>query len=224
MSTLTPRGHKVTSQRTTGHSRDIEVTDSGRYVIIDGRRWRATDPSIPEQLRAELVAELMSARRLVRVNPGAARPRVNDAKIALGERGEPWWEPTPRGPTAANGRGNARIAAASQRGRDDLSERRRPRRRRGGLASPHGHRAWGRRSLGTRAHHRGATARRRHQPCRSDRPDPPRPRRQVVMGSGLMVPIRPWSIRVTGKAQPATSASLTVQTRHRWSSGTLRHV
>ncbi len=75
----------------------VEMSDDGRYVIIDGRRWRATDPSIPDALRAELVAELMAARRDVRVDPSTARPRVHDAKVALGERGEAWWEPTPAG-------------------------------------------------------------------------------------------------------------------------------
>jgi hypothetical protein len=60
--------------------------------VVDGRRWRATDPSIPERLRAELVAELMAARRAVRTEGDAARHRVQDAKVALGERGEPWWE------------------------------------------------------------------------------------------------------------------------------------
>lgn len=74
-----------------------ERTDDGRYVVVDGRRWRATDPGIPETLRAELVAELMDARRAVRSEGDAARHRVQDAKVALGERGEPWWEE----PTAA---------------------------------------------------------------------------------------------------------------------------
>lgn len=72
-------------------------TEDGRYIVVNGRRWRATDPSIPEALRTELVAELMSARRDVRTNPAQARPRVADAKLALGERGEPWWEPTDAG-------------------------------------------------------------------------------------------------------------------------------
>ncbi|MBL7259719.1 DUF3253 domain-containing protein [Actinoplanes sp. LDG1-01] len=39
----------------------------------------------------------MAARRLVRTDPESARPRVQDAKVALGERGDPWWEPTPEG-------------------------------------------------------------------------------------------------------------------------------
>ena len=73
------------------------MTEDGRYLIVNGRRWRATDPAIPEALRQELVNELMAARRLVRTDPGTARPRVQDAKVALGERGDSWWEPTPDG-------------------------------------------------------------------------------------------------------------------------------
>jgi hypothetical protein len=75
----------------------VERTADGRYVVVAGRRWRATDPAIPEKLRQELVDELMAARRLVRTDPGTARPRVQDAKVALGERGDKWWEPTPEG-------------------------------------------------------------------------------------------------------------------------------
>lgn len=77
-----------------------ERTPDGRYVIIDGRRWRATDPSIPEERRQELVHELMSARRAVGAAKRkddaeaerAARARVHAAKVALGERGPKWWE------------------------------------------------------------------------------------------------------------------------------------
>ena len=71
---------------------EVERTPDGRYIVVGGRRWRATDPSIPERFRAELVAELMSARRAVKTEGDAARHRVQDAKVALGERGEPWWE------------------------------------------------------------------------------------------------------------------------------------
>ena len=35
------------------------------FIEIDGRRWRATDPAIPEPFRKELVDELMRARRAV---------------------------------------------------------------------------------------------------------------------------------------------------------------
>lgn len=69
-----------------------------RYLTIDGRRWRRSDPAIPERLRAALVEELMAARRQLRGRPDAAtsadaRARVGAAKRALGERGAPWWEP-----------------------------------------------------------------------------------------------------------------------------------
>ncbi|MBE7325206.1 DUF3253 domain-containing protein [Nocardioides sp. Y6] len=77
-------------------SAEVERTEDGRHVVVDGRRWRASDPAIPEALRQELVDELMSARRAVRTTDEqakvAARGRVQDAKVALGERGHPWWE------------------------------------------------------------------------------------------------------------------------------------
>ena len=82
-----------------------EKTPDGRYVIIDGRRWRATDPSLPEERRQELVNELMKARRDVGAAKRAgdaeaeaeARARVHAAKVALGERGPKWWEEDPPG-------------------------------------------------------------------------------------------------------------------------------
>jgi hypothetical protein len=72
-------------------------TPDGRYVVIDGRRWRATDPAIPEPRRAELTRVLMAWRREVRRVKGTegereARAGVHAAKVALGERGTPWWE------------------------------------------------------------------------------------------------------------------------------------
>jgi hypothetical protein len=77
-----------------------ERTPDGRYIVVDGRRWRATDPSIPEDRRKELVRELMSARSAVGVAKrkgdrraeSHARDRVHAAKVALGERGPRWWE------------------------------------------------------------------------------------------------------------------------------------
>ncbi|MFW5739203.1 MAG: hypothetical protein ACOC1F_02435 [Myxococcota bacterium] len=82
------------------HASEPERTPDGRYVIIDGRRWRASDPRLPEARRRELVATLMDARRAVKAAKRAgdsnalrqARQRVHEAKVALGERGQPWWE------------------------------------------------------------------------------------------------------------------------------------
>jgi hypothetical protein len=42
---------------------DVERTPDGRHVVIGGRRWRATDPDVPEDVAAVLRRELMSARR-----------------------------------------------------------------------------------------------------------------------------------------------------------------
>lgn len=76
-----------------------ERTPDGRYVVIDGRRWRATDPDIPEERAAELRRVLMAWRREVRRTKGTdeertSRDGVQAAKVALGERGTPWWEQT----------------------------------------------------------------------------------------------------------------------------------
>lgn len=81
----------ASDERSSEHS-GPERTDDGHHVVIDGRRWRATDPSIPERFRQELVDELMAARRAVKGSETDARRRVQDAKTALGERGAPWWE------------------------------------------------------------------------------------------------------------------------------------
>ncbi|MFJ9111448.1 hypothetical protein [Streptomyces sp. NPDC102283] len=77
-----------------------ERTPDGRYVRVGGRRWRATDPEIPEDIAARLRTALMAARRAVgsAMKKGdtaaekRARSQVHSAKVALGERGAPWWE------------------------------------------------------------------------------------------------------------------------------------
>ena len=73
------------------------VTPDGRYFVVRGRLWRCTNPDLPATVRTALVRELMAARRAVkaaRADPealAAARRRVDAAKVALGERGDPWW-------------------------------------------------------------------------------------------------------------------------------------
>ncbi len=79
----------------------VERTEDGKFIVIEGRRWRASDPYLPDPTRHALISELMSARRAVRSASEAgdfegeqeARHRVHEAKVALGERGLPWWEP-----------------------------------------------------------------------------------------------------------------------------------
>jgi hypothetical protein len=93
------RGKQV-EKRPAARKKQIEKTPDGRHVLIDGRRWRATDPNIPEERRQQLVDELMSARRDVGRAKRAcdaeaereARARVHQCKVALGERGAKWWE------------------------------------------------------------------------------------------------------------------------------------
>src|SRR3954464_507794 len=78
----------------------IERTADGHHVVIDGRRWRATNPDLPEAERKRLVSELMRARSAVgrALKAGdsaagrAARAGVHAAKVALGERGPKWWD------------------------------------------------------------------------------------------------------------------------------------
>ncbi|MEU7123054.1 hypothetical protein [Streptomyces zaomyceticus] len=84
----------------TADERQPGRTSDGRYVIINGRRWRATDPEVPEDVAARLRSHLMAARRAVATARRAqdaeaersARARVHTAKVALGERGTPWWD------------------------------------------------------------------------------------------------------------------------------------
>ena len=77
-----------------------EMTEDGRFIIVSGRRWRATDPATPEDVAAALRKALMAARRDVGTalragrDPASARARVQVAKVALGERGVPWWDQT----------------------------------------------------------------------------------------------------------------------------------
>ena len=74
-------------------------TPDGRYFVVRGRLWRATNPALAESERARQVRKLMRARRdlgTARRTADAdlsrrARRRVQEAKLALGERGPAWW-------------------------------------------------------------------------------------------------------------------------------------
>ncbi len=81
-------------------TREVERTDDGRYLVVDGRRWRAADPELPDDVRARLLHHLGVARSGVRTAGragdeaavAAARARVQLAKTGLGERGPAWWD------------------------------------------------------------------------------------------------------------------------------------
>lgn len=75
------------------------TTPDGRYFVVKGRLWRATNPSLSAADKQPLVHQLMDARRQVKqakkhkdeVALQTARGQVNAAKVALGERGPVWW-------------------------------------------------------------------------------------------------------------------------------------
>ncbi|MEX5236437.1 biopolymer transporter Tol [Kocuria arenosa] len=83
--------------------RDVEHTPDGRWIVVDGRRWRRQDPGLPTDVAARLTSHLGRARAAVRTvrrdgtdeELRAVRDRVGLAKLGLGERGTPWWEQSP---------------------------------------------------------------------------------------------------------------------------------
>ena len=75
------------------------TTPDGRYFVVRGRLWRATNPALPPHRREALVKDLMAARREVgrarragdREALARAGAAVDAAKTGLGERGPVWW-------------------------------------------------------------------------------------------------------------------------------------
>jgi len=74
--------------------------DDDHWLVINGRRWRRTDPALPADLVDALKSHLGRGRSAVGVSrragdeaaTAAARTRVGLAKHGLGERGPRWWE------------------------------------------------------------------------------------------------------------------------------------
>ncbi len=97
-------------------STDSAASDDERWLVIDGRRWRRTDPALPDDLAAALRSHLGRARAAVRVAGrdgdeeavADARRRVGLAKAGLGERGPRWWDDE--------------VAARVSRARDALAD------------------------------------------------------------------------------------------------------
>jgi hypothetical protein len=79
-------------------NREVDRTPDGRHVVVDGRRWRTADPTLPDDVRTRLLHHLGVARSAVRTARGddaavaVARARVQLAKTGLGERGPAWWD------------------------------------------------------------------------------------------------------------------------------------
>ncbi|MEP7186645.1 MAG: hypothetical protein ABI767_12495 [Rhodanobacter sp.] len=75
------------------------LTPDKRYLVVRGRLWRAANPALLPEVRKDWVDRLMTARREVHdaLQSGddealaRARYAVDQAKVALGERGPVWW-------------------------------------------------------------------------------------------------------------------------------------
>ena len=75
------------------------MTPDGRYLVIQGRLWRAPNPSLPVQAKVKYVRDLLNARRALKSAKAsgeeeaisAARKLVARAQVGLGERGPVWW-------------------------------------------------------------------------------------------------------------------------------------
>jgi hypothetical protein len=76
------------------------TSDEERYLVVEGRRWRRSDPLLPADVEERLKHHLGRGRSGVRTAKragdddavAAARRLVQTAKVGLGERGDPWWE------------------------------------------------------------------------------------------------------------------------------------
>jgi hypothetical protein len=74
-------------------------TPDNRYFVVRGRLWRCSNPALPAAERQRLTQQLMRARSRVgaalragdKAAERAARGQVDEAKVALGERGPVWW-------------------------------------------------------------------------------------------------------------------------------------
>ena len=108
-STSTAAAPKKAKAPSSSSSKGVERTPDGRYIIVNNRRWRATDPLIPDDELKELKHFLAVGRSGTRVAKGKgkteqddlvtlARKRTGLAKLGLGERGKPeWWEDSDEG-------------------------------------------------------------------------------------------------------------------------------
>jgi hypothetical protein len=76
------------------------TTPDGRYLVIQGRLWRAPNPTLPAEAKVKYMRALLNARRALKAAKAAgdedaitaARRLVARAQIGLGERGPAWWK------------------------------------------------------------------------------------------------------------------------------------
>jgi hypothetical protein len=75
------------------------TTPDGRYIVVQGRLWRAANPTLPAERKVRFMRELLNARRALKAAKlageeaaiTAARQMVAMAQVGLGERGKVWW-------------------------------------------------------------------------------------------------------------------------------------
>ena len=75
------------------------TTPDGRYLVIQGRLWRAPNPSLSAEAKVRYMRELLNGRRALKAAKTsgdddaitAARKMVARAQVGLGERGPAWW-------------------------------------------------------------------------------------------------------------------------------------
>ena len=76
------------------------TTPDGRYLVIQGRLWRAPNPLLPAQAKVKYMRDLLNGRRALKAAKtsgdedaiSAARKLVARAQVGLGERGPAWWQ------------------------------------------------------------------------------------------------------------------------------------
>ena len=76
------------------------TTPDGRYLVIQGRLWRAPNPSLPAEAKVRYMRDLLNGRRALKTAKtsgdedaiSAARKLVARAQVGLGERGPAWWK------------------------------------------------------------------------------------------------------------------------------------
>jgi hypothetical protein len=76
------------------------TTPDGRYLVIQGRLWRAPNPSLPAEAKVRYMRDLLNGRRALKTAKAtgdedaisAARKMVARAQVGLGERGPAWWQ------------------------------------------------------------------------------------------------------------------------------------
>ena len=76
------------------------TTPDGRYIVIQGRLWRAANPSLSAEAKVRHTRELLNGRRALKAAKVAgdeeaittARKSIANAQVGLGERGQVWWK------------------------------------------------------------------------------------------------------------------------------------